>query len=256
MAGIRIEEHGDVAEIVLDAPPLNLWTGTITAEFEGLLAALPGRFRAVMFRAEGEVFCGGVDVHEFQGLSENDGVMLMARILGLTHMIEALPVPTIAVVDGLNLTIGFELSLGCDLLWASDRAKMGLVEAKVGLLPAGGGVQRLVARAGVARAARMVLTGEVLPAATLEAWGIVNQICPADQLLPTAREYAAALAAGPTIAFASAKQLLRLARDAGTAAADAATPHLGGRPFGTEDLPAGIASLLEHGRGKAVFKGR
>ena len=91
--------------------------------------------------------------------------------------------PTIAVVHALNLTIGFELSLGCDLMWAAEDASFGLVEATVGLTPGGGGTQRLVARAGVARAAELVMTGDIYPAAEMHQWGVVNRILPPAALL-------------------------------------------------------------------------
>ena len=74
----------------------------------------------------------------------------MARLLTLSQSMEALPSADMAVVHGLNLTIGFELTLGCDLLWAAEEASFGLVEATVGLTPGAGGTQRLAARAGVA----------------------------------------------------------------------------------------------------------
>jgi enoyl-CoA hydratase len=70
----------------------------------------------VPLRAEGRVFCAGVDVHEFQGLNTAQGAALMARSLALVQTLERVPVPAIAVVHALNLTIGFELSLGCDLM--------------------------------------------------------------------------------------------------------------------------------------------
>src|SRR5260370_36624106 len=89
----------------------------------------------------------------------------MGAVLGQGQAVEGLPGATIAVVHALNLTIGFELTLGCDLMWAAEDASFGLVEATVGLTPGGGGTQRLVARAGVARAAGVGMTGGIYPAA-------------------------------------------------------------------------------------------
>ena len=179
----------------------------------------------------------------------------MARLLTLAQSMEALPVPTMAVVHGLNLTIGFELTLGCDLLWAADEASFGLVEATVGLTPGAGGTQRLAARAGVARAAEFVMTGDVYPARELQEWGVVNRLRPAADLLPEARAFTSRLAAGPTVALAVAKRLLQATRDHGWRAADALTPR--NRPiFATRDAAAGFASLLEKGPGQAIFEGR
>jgi enoyl-CoA hydratase/carnithine racemase len=261
MGKASVSPTGDVAELVISAPPLNLFDAALIGDLESALAELStltrdGAVRAVLLRAEGKVFCAGVDVHEFQGLDTSAGAHLMARFLTVVQGLERLPVPTIAVVHGLNLTIGFELSLGCDLMWAAENASFGLVEATVGLTPGGGGTQRLVARAGVARAAELVMTGDVYPAAELHQWGVVNRVLAADALLEQARSFAARLAAGPTFATAVGKRLLHTARDYGVAAADAITARETGQIFATRDLPAGITSLLEKGPGQATFEGR
>ena len=261
MAKVYVRRTGDVAELVISAHPLNLFDGELATDLESALdevAALirEGAARAVLLRAEGTVFCAGVDVHEFQGLGPSRGAVLMARFLALVQTLERMPVPTIAVVHALNLTIGFELTLGCDLMWAAEDASFGLVEATVGLTPGGGGTQRLVARAGVARAAELVMTGDSYAAAEMHQWGVVNRLLPAAALLEQARAFAARLAAGPTAATAVGKRLLQTARDHGVAAADAITPRETGQIFATRDLAAGLTSLLEQGPRRATFEGR
>jgi enoyl-CoA hydratase/carnithine racemase len=261
MPKVYAERVGDVAELVISAPPLNLFDGRLAADLGAALdevAALTrdGAARAVLLRAEGQVFCAGVDVHEFQGLGPSEGAVLMARFLALVQTLERLPVPTLAVVHALNLTIGFEFSLGCDLMWAAEDASFGLVEATVGLTPGGGGTQRLVARAGPARAAELVMTGDIYPAAEMHQWGVVNRVLAPAVLLEQARAFAARLAAGPTAATAVGKRLLQTARDHGVAAADAITPRETGQIFATRDLAAGLTSLLEQGPRRATFEGR
>jgi enoyl-CoA hydratase/carnithine racemase len=210
----------------------------------------------VLFRAEGKAFCAGVDVHEFQNLSRAQGAALMARYLHCTQSLEALPVPTVAAVHALNLTIGFELSLGCDVMIAGTRAKFGLVEATVGLTPGAGGTQRLVGRAGAARAAEAILTGRIYLAEEMLRWGVVNTVVEDEDLLTEARALATSLAAGPTVALAIGKRLVLTARDHGVAAADAITPAATGVVFETVDLAEGVESLLQHGPGKATYVGR
>lgn len=251
---VRLERTGDVVELVWAASRLNLFTAAVADEFEAALGDVPDGARALIFRAEGSVFCGGVKVQEFTVL---DGTDFSHRMLALVQRIEALPVPTVAVVHALNLTIGLELALGCDFIWAAGQARMGMVEATVGIAPAAGGTQRLVARAGIGRAAEMVLTGAIYPAAELASWGVVDKVLPEDELLPRAREFAGRLAAGPTAAAAVSRQLLRAARDHGIGAADAITPKLAGPILMGEDAAIGIASLLEHGPGgQPRFTGR
>jgi enoyl-CoA hydratase/carnithine racemase len=261
MAKVHVTRTGDVAELVISAPPLNLFDGGLAADLESALDEVTAltrdrAARAVMLRAEGRVFCGGVDVREFQGLGPSQGAVLMARFLALVQTLERVPVPTVAVVHALNLTIGFELCLGCDLMWAAEEASFGLVEATVGLTPGGGGTQRLAARAGVARAAELVMTGDIYAAAEMHQWGVVNRLLPAADLLERARTFVARLAAGPTAATAVGKRLLQSARDHGVAAADAITPGETGQLFATRDLPAGLTSLLEQGPRQATFEGR
>lgn len=261
MPKVHVTRTGDVAELVISAPPLNLFDNELAADLESALDEVTAlsrerATRAILLRAEGTVFCGGVDVHEFQGLGPSRGAVLMARFLALVQTLERVPVPTLAVVHALNLTIGFELCLGCDLMWAAEDASFGLVEATVGLTPGGGGTQRLTARAGSARAAELVMTGDIYPAAKLHQWGVVNRLRPAAVLLEQARAFAARLAAGPTAATAVGKRLLQTARDHGVAAADAITPRETGQIFATRDLPAGLASLLEKGPRQATFEGR
>lgn len=261
MTHVRAALSGNVAELVVARPSLNLFGLDTVAEAENALDeisrwALAGECRALIFRAEGKVFCGGVDVHAFQGRSAQEGVALMRRLLSLTQALEALPIPTLAVVHGLNLTIGFELSLGCDLIWSSPGVQFGLVEATVGLTPGAGGTQRLVARAGVARAAELVLTGDLYSAEQLLSWGVVNRLVEEQALLASARAFAQSLADGPTVAHGAAKQLLRAARDFGVSAADVVTPPLVGPILATEDLARGVSSLLSEGPGRATFVGR
>lgn len=251
---LRLERAGAVVELIWAAPRLNLFTAAVADEFESALDQVPGGARALLIRAEGSVFCGGVKVQEFSAL---DGTAFSRRMLTLVQRIESLPVPTIAVVHALNLTIGLELALGCDFIWASEQARMGMVEATVGIAPAAGGTQRLVARAGIGRAAEMVLTGEIYDAADLARWGVVDRVAPAADLLPLAREFAARLAAGPTAASNVSRQLLRTARDQGIAAADAITAELACLILTSEDAAIGIRSLLDHGPGgQPRFSGR
>ena len=87
---------------------------------------------------------------------------MFGPLLGAVRRLEALPIPTLALVHGLCLTAGLEVSLGCDMIWAGESAQFGLVEAVVGLTPGAGGTQRMAERAGPARAREFVMTGRAL----------------------------------------------------------------------------------------------
>jgi len=257
MAHVRCERDGDVAEIVLASPPLNLFGAGLIGELEAAVAqAAASRPRALLMRAEGRVFTAGVDVHVFEGLDRAAADELTGRLLALTHAVEDLPFPVVAAVHGLCLTAGFELALACDLLWAAGAAEFGLVERVVGITPLMGGTQRLAERAGTARARELVMTGERYGAATLERWGVVNRVLDADQLLGEARAFAASLAAGPTLAHAATKAVVRAQADHGTRGADARTAELTSHLFETEDARNAVRTFISDGPGKATFSGR
>lgn len=254
---IRLEYHGDVAEMIWAAPRLNLFTFEVADHFDAVLDDLSDNVRALIIRAEGKVFCAGVKAEQFTTMDAAAGTQFSRRLLQLVHRIESLPLPTIAVVHALNLTIGLELTLACDFIWAAPEASMGLVEARVGITPAAGGTQRLVSRAGVAHAREMVFTGRTYGSAQLLDWGVVDMVLAAPELLPRAREFATELAAGPTVATGIAKQIIAITRDRGVAAADEMTPELAGPVLSSDDAAIGVETLLAHGPGvKPPFRGR
>ena len=253
----RYERDGDVGVLTIDDPPLNLFGRELTAAVVAAIgqAASDGP-RALVVRAEGEVFTGGADVNVFAGLSEAEAREFTGELLTITHSLEDLPFPTLAVVHGLCLTAGFELSLACDMIWAAESAQFGLVEIVVGLTPLMGGTQRVAERAGPARARELVMSGGLYPAETLERWNVVNRVLPDGDLAEKAMKFARRLAAGPTVANAATKRVVRAQTDEGTRGADARTADIGAPLFETEDLQAAVQSFLSEGPGKATFRGR
>jgi enoyl-CoA hydratase len=257
MTHARYAVDGDVAEIVIANPPLNLWGPQLIADVEdGVARAAAERPRALIVRAEGDVFSAGVDVHVFDGLDAQSATALTERLLKLTHAVEALPLPTLAVAHGLCLTAGLELSLACDLLWAGAGVQFGLVEKVVGITPLMGGTQRMAERAGTARAREFVMTGRLYDAETLHGWGVVNRVLPDDDLQAKGMKFAHRLGNGPTKAHAATKAILRAFRDGGLPAADAITRDQMGALFHTEDLQNAVKTFLSEGPGKATFEGR
>ena len=256
---IRLERDGDVAVLVLDDPPLNLFTErTFVAMREARDAVAASDARAMVFRAEGKVFTGGVDVGRvFADVSgSEEGSRLAADGIRELQAFESLEIPTLALVHGLCLTAGLEASLGCDMIWAAEGSQFGLVERVVGLTPFGGGVQRMAERAGPARAREFVMTGGLYDAAKMLEWGVINRVVGADELLEKGMKFAHQLAAGPTVAHAATKRLVRAYLDGGVAAADAAVPEIAGPLFETEDLGNAVRSFLDEGPGKATFEGK
>jgi enoyl-CoA hydratase len=254
---VRFERRGALGTVVIDSPPLNLFGDAVLHDLEAVLAeARAAPVRALLLRAEGRVFTGGVDVHIFDRLSPDGASELAGRLFRLAHGLEDLPCPTVACVHGLCLTAGFELALACDMIWAAESARFGLVEAVVGVSPFMGGTQRVAERAGPARARELVMSGDLYVAATLESWNVVNRVLPDDELVAGATAFAERLAAGPTRAHAATKRVVRAFLDGGVRGADAATREIVPPLFATEDLRRAVRTFLDEGPGKATFEGR
>jgi enoyl-CoA hydratase len=253
----RFERHGEVGVVVIDDPPLNLFGRELSADvFTAVNQAQDERVRALVIRAEGEVFTAGADVNVFHGLTPDEAKGFTAQLIELAHKMEDVPFPTLACVNGLCLTAGFELSLACDMIWASESAQFGLVEAVVGLTPLMGGTQRVAERAGPARARELVMSAGIYPAATLERWNVVNRVLPDGELLEKSMRFAERLASGATLAHVATKRIVRAYLDEGVRGADARVSQIAAPLFGSEDLQEAVRSFLEEGPGKATFEGR
>jgi enoyl-CoA hydratase/carnithine racemase len=254
---VRLERDGAVASMILHDPPLNLFGARAFAALNECLDEVEGSdARALVWRAEGEVFTGGADVNVFAQADQAQASEMFKPLLGAVQRLEALPFPTLALVHGLCLTAGLEVSLGCDMIWASESARFGLVEAVVGLTPGAGGTQRMAERAGPGRAREFVMTGGMYDAATLERWNVVNRVVRDDELLEKGMRFAHRLAAGPTLAHSATKRVVRGYLEGGVDEADRVTAEAAGGLFQTEDLQRAVRSFLEEGPGKATFEGR
>ena len=254
---VRYDCDGDVGIITLADPPLNLFGYELTNELIAALEESEGdMIRALVVRAEGDVFTGGVDVHVFAGKTPEQAQMFFRDLLAITHKIEDFDLPVIASVQGLCLTAGFELALACDMILAAEGARFGLVERVVGLTPAMGGTQRVAERAGPARARELVMTGALYDAPTLERWNVVNRVLPDADLRENTLSFAKELAAGPTRAHGATKRMVRAYLQHGVRGADDRVGEIAAPLFATEDLQNAVRSFLEEGPGKATFKGR
>jgi enoyl-CoA hydratase len=252
---VEFTTEGDVGIVTLSAPPLNLFDAAMVEGLHESLDRADG-VRALVIRAEGEVFTGGVDVHVFDGMTPERAREFAGELIPLVHKIEEKPFPTIACVGGLCLTAGFELSLACDMIWAAESARFGLVEIVVGVTPFMGGTQRVAERAGPARARELVMSGALYEAATLERWNVVNRVLPDPELEEKTLAFAQRLAAGPTLANAATKRVVRAFLEHGVRGADERVGDIAADLFASEDLQQAVKTFLAEGPGKATFRGR
>ncbi|OPG03928.1 enoyl-CoA hydratase [Streptomyces sp. GKU 895] len=245
---LRLTHDGPLAVLTMDSPPMNLFdTAMLNAWADAMerLAADPPR--ALLVRAAGRVVSAGVDVRVFDRLEPDGAEEFWARQLRITQQLEHLPCPTVFAAHSLTLTAAFELALACDLVVATESARFGLVERRVGFTPAMGGTQRLAQRAGPSRARELVMTGELYRGATLAQWGVVNVLFAQSTFHADAHAYALRLAEGPTRAHAATKAVVRSFLDGGVPAADAMLPRLAADVVRTEDHRRAVTAFLTDG---------
>lgn len=234
------------------------------AACEALAAAEP---RAVVVTGGPKHFAAGADITEFaerggeapfrlQGSEEVRRIG--AAFLRSLNAVGALPCPVIAAVNGFALGGGCELALACDFRVASDRAHFGQPEILLGIIPGGGGTQRLARLVGPARAKDLVFSGRTIDAAEALSIGLVDQVVDGDEggpgdALPAAMELAARFAAGPRAATALAKRAIDGGLDGSLAAGLELEQRLFVDSFGTDDAAVGVDSFLRNGPGHAEF---
>lgn len=251
---VKFERDGDVAVLTMRYAPHNLLGATLAnGVVAGLDHAEKASCRAVVLRSGLRHFSAGADL----ALFENRGANLTQDFdaLGVLHALEGHPLPIIACVHGVALGGGLELALACDFIIAASSAKLGLVEATLGLHPLMGGIQRMAQRVGVARAKEIVMLARRFDAATFESWGVINRAVPDAQLLDVTMTMAHELATGPTVAHACTKRLFNRFLNEGMAASDAAMAEIEGPIWASSDLAAGLRTFKEKGPGAARFTG-
>lgn len=215
---ISTERRDAVALVTIDNPPLNALSAALLAELEAEVDALDAEagVRAIVLRGAGErAFVAGADIKEFPALREAASEGGAARGLqSLGHRMDAAGTPFVAAIRGYCLGGGLELAMCCDVRVCADDAKLGQPEIKLGLIPGGGGTQRLPRLVGQGRAMLLNLTGEFVDARTAYDWGLVERVVPADGLLDAALEVAAQMAAQSPHAISVLRELARTTRDA------------------------------------------
>lgn len=238
---------GQVSTIELDDPPLNLVTRAMMERLEEALARLAADrdVRAVVVTGAGDrAFCAGSDVKEFEELA---GRVAEGKLLYEKHvyrLLAELPVPTIAAIEGDALGGGLELALCCDLRVASQRARLGMPEVRLGVIPGSGGTQRLPAVVGPARAKELILVGDLIDAEHAERIGLVNRVVAAGEARAAAHDLAERIARRGPVAVREAKVLIERARDRDMDAGLAAELDASERVFASADMLEGARAFF------------
>lgn len=256
MSTVVTEMRGAVALVTISRPDaMNaLDSATLTAIVEAC-TRLDGddAVRAVVVTGAGRAFAAGADIGELQR-QDTPGAERVSRLgHAAFSALESLRVPTIAAVNGVALGGGCELALGCDWIYASSKARFGLPEVKLGVIPGFGGTSRLPRRVGAAWALEIALTGEMIDAATAERIGLANRVFEPDALVDAAIAAGEAVAARGPLAVAAAKRVIREGQGADVRVAHALEQSAFAGLFSTDDTREGLAAFLE--KRDAKFEG-
>ena len=209
----------------------------------------------VVFTGAGEKsFAAGADIGELRERTALDA--LSSTMQSVYDEIEAYEKPTIAAVNGYALGGGCELALACDFRIVSEKAKLGQPEILLGIIPGGGGTQRLARLVGPARAKDLIFSGRQVRADEALAIGLVDEVVPAEEVLDRALDRASALAAGATVAQGLAKRAIDRGLDITLNGGLDLEQQLFADVFTTDDARIGVQSFLERGPGHATFTGR
>ena len=263
MSTVRVEYDGAVASVVLDDPEArNALTAVSKDRLRDALDEVAGdvEVRAVVLTGAGRTFCVGQHLGEHAAALEADGAnaafsTITDHYAPIVRTITAMPKPVVAAVNGACVGAGLGFALACDLRVFAAGTVLSTAFTGIGLTCDSGLSATLVRAVGEARARRLVLLGETFTAEDAVAWGIEGQVVDPDTVVSTARDLAARLAAGPTLAYAESKRLLAAA-GAGASLSEilVAEREAQTRLGATEDHRNAVTAFL--GKRRAEFTGR
>jgi enoyl-CoA hydratase/carnithine racemase len=255
---VHVETDEAVATIRLDRPPMNALNGQVQDEIAAAAARLTAdeSVRAVVVYGGEKMFAAGADISEMAEASYARMTTDIGRLQAAFTAVAKIGKPVVAAITGYALGGGLELALCADFRVAGQSARVGQPEILLGIIPGGGGTQRLPRLIGPARAKDLVFTGRFVGAKEALAWGLVDQVVPDAEVYQAARALVERYARGPALALRAAKQAIDdgLGVDLATGLEIERLSFAG--LFATEDQRTGMRSFIENGPGKATFAGR
>ena len=253
---VLLERRPDgVAVVTLNNPKVNALSQAMLARIKEIALELtanpPG---AVVITGGERIFAAGADISEFGGTSEGDRIGLGFH--SALDAVAAIPRFVIAAVSGYALGGGCELSMACDYRIAGEKAVFGQPEVLLGIIPGGGGTQRLPRLVGSSRAKEIVMTGRQVKSDEALRIGLVDEVVPNDQLHERAFALAAEVARGALQAHTAMKRAIDEGMSSTLTDGLFLERQLFTDVFATDDSQIGVKSFLEHGPGKATFTGK
>ncbi|MGH2820482.1 MAG: enoyl-CoA hydratase/isomerase family protein [Actinomycetota bacterium] len=249
MAYVSLGERGHVGVIRLERPEaLNAISGALADELADAAEEIATRddvWVVVLGAAGDKAFCVGADLKERASFTLDDYHSNRKQMLRMFAALRALPQPSLASVFGFALGGGLELALSCDVMVASEDARMGLPEARVGLLPAGGGTQLLTRRLGTSRAKEIIFTGKRIDAHEASALGLVAEVVPRAGLEERTMEWARRMCEASPVSLREAKRCVEAAPGMPLGDGIALENESWARVVASDDRAEGVAAFNE-----------
>lgn len=209
---IELEKHDGIASLTFNRPDLlNAMNRMMMDEIIDALESIisDSTIRVAVITGKGKAFMAGADIKEYAVQTPEQFEEFQQMGMQLYRLIENAEIPFIAAVNGFALGGGFEIALSCDFIVAANAAKMGLPEVHLGLIPGGGGTQRLLQKIGLNRVKEVLLLGQAYTATQMYQWGLVNVVVEADTFTEAVNELAAKLKRRPAQSLAALKKMLQ-----------------------------------------------
>jgi len=254
---ILVEKKDGIAVITINRPDkMNALNAKVHEEGVAALDSFKSddEVRVVVITGAGEkAFIAGADISEFAGkTSVTQRAVFLERTL--FNSIDSFPKPVIAMINGFALGGGCELAMACDIRVAGDNARLGQPEINLGIIPGGGGTQRLTHLIGESKSMELILTGDMIGADEAKSLGLLNHVFPADELTETTMKMASKIASKSPIALQMAKEAVKTATRAPLDEGMKREIDLFAICFSSEDKEEGVAAFLE--KRKPEFKGK
>ncbi len=213
------------------------------------------QLRAVMITGSGEkAFCAGADLKERKGMTNEQVVETVEKIGETIRLVEELPVPTIAVINGVAFGGGLELALACDIRVMNSDTKVGLTETSLAIIPGAGGTQRLTRLVGLGQAKKMIFTAKPITADKAREIGLVEEIAPLTDLMASAEELCKLIAQNAPIALRQAKKAIQEGFNTSLSSGLEIERLCYQQTIPTEDRLEGLEAFKE--KRKPVYKGK
>lgn len=252
MRVVELIKEGSIATVIINRPKfLNSLSNAVLNELKEILEKIKSdrNIKAVIISGAGQkAFVAGADISEMNNMTFEEGYRYSKLGQELFTYIENLPQPVIAAVNGYALGGGFELAMACDLIIASDKAKFGLPEITLGVIPGYGGTQRLSRIIGKRKALELILTGEIIDAKRAEELGILNLVVEDEKLIDYCKKLAQKISNNGQVAVRAAKEAVVKGLNSELNSALAIENSLFGLCFATEDRREGMKAFLQKRR--------